>query len=727
MNSGQGEIRNPAVLVVDDEETIRLLARAALEKNNFEIHEASNGSQGLSLFEDLRPDLVLLDVIMPDFDGFATCESIRKLPGGDATPILMMTGLDDTVSINRAYEAGATDFITKPINWVLLIHRVRYMLRASRANRELRRSKARLANAQRIAKLGHWDWNIERNSVHWSDELFRIFGFRPQAFKPSKELFLRCIHPEDAASVRDSLEGILAQERPCNMDYRIIHSDGSQRFVHQQTEIIPGEDGKTRWMTGTIQDITELKHAEKQISFLAYYDSLTGLPNRALFKKYLRRALVYAERYEQKLAVLFLDLDLFKRFNDTLGHTVGDLLLKAVTDRLVASLRSNERVSRKVGHEASFSVARLGGDEFVVLLARIKEVPDAAKTTRHILSAFSDPFVIEGHEVFITASIGISLYPFDGQDIETLLKNADTAMYHAKSRGRNNYQFYSESMNSMALERLTLENNLRKALEREEFVLYYQPKLNTQTGKIAAIEALIRWQHPDLGLVLPSEFIPLAEETGLIVPIGEWVLQTACIQNRAWQDAGFRPLRIAVNLSSVQFRQPSRLIQAIRNALSSTGLAPDLLELELTESIIMENEQESIDILKQLKAMGLTISIDDFGTGYSSLSYLRQFPVDALKIDRSFLEGGTDDPGNSSLTAAIILMAHTLNLKAIAEGVETEEQLNFLRTLGCDEVQGFLVGRPLPGSEFTDLLKSDAERQIEVSTGDSISRCDEGF
>jgi len=389
---------------------------------------------------------------------------------------------------------------------------------------------------------------------------------------------------------------------------------------------------------------------------------------------------------------MFLDLDRFKIINDTLGHPMGDRLLKGVAQRLRSCLREGD------------TVARLGGDEFMVVLPAIAHAEDAARVGQRILDALSVPFNFEGHELHIGVSIGIALYPNDGKSAEALLKNADIAMYRAKEQGRNNYQFYTPALNDMAFERLTLENSLRRALERREFVVHYQPQVSLNTGQIVGMEALVRWRHPELGLVAPMKFIPVAEETGLIVPIGEWVLQMACAQNKAWQEAGFPPLRVTVNLSARFFRRKD-LMETVARILKETGLDPDYLELELTEGTTMENAEATIRTLHELKEMGVHLSIDDFGTGYSSLSYLKRFPLATLKIDRLFVQDITTSSDGAVITLAIIAMAHSLGLKVIAEGVETEEQLAFLRAHRCDEMQGYLFSRPIPAEAFTQLLR----------------------
>ncbi|MEC4675760.1 MAG: EAL domain-containing protein, partial [Nitrospirota bacterium] len=454
------------------------------------------------------------------------------------------------------------------------------------------------------------------------------------------------------------------------------------------------------------QEVMERQRAEEQIHHLAYYDSLTGLPNRIFYKELLTRSLTYAQRYEQILAILFIDLDNFKRINDSLGHNLGDQLLQAFAAKLEKTVRNSDYVARSEKNEITDTVSRPGGDEFMLLLNEISQVQDAASIAGRLLDDLTKPFVLEGHEVIVTASMGISVYPFDGEDAESLLKNAEIAVHHAKDQGKNNYQFYTESMNADVLERLTLENELHKALDRKELFLHFQPKIDTRTGKIAGVEALIRWNHPGRGLISPDQFIPLAEESGLIVPIGEWVLQTACLQCRAWYDAGFRQISVAVNLSGRQFEQPDLAETAVM-ALRDVGLATKYLVLEITESMIMQDPERAIVTLQEAKSMGIHVSIDDFGTGYSSLGYLRRFPLDSLKIDRSFVVNSAHNLNDAAIIKAIIALAHSLKLKVVAEGVETEEQEEFLRELDCDEMQGYLFSRPVTGEEIMELLDKE--------------------
>jgi diguanylate cyclase (GGDEF)-like protein len=441
------------------------------------------------------------------------------------------------------------------------------------------------------------------------------------------------------------------------------------------------------------------KQAEEAVQFVATHDALTGLPNRVLFNQSLDRALAVAMRHNRRLAVLFIDLDRFKLINDTLGHDAGDRLLIEIARRLTGGLR------------ASDTVARLGGDEFVVLIEEVTDPAAIIDIAQKLIQALAEPLTLSGHEYRMTASVGISSFPDDAQDIQGLLKNADIAMYRAKEQGRNNFQFYSARMNVHSVERLSMESGLRRALERDELVLHYQPKLDLRSGKVTGVEALVRWQHPEHGLVPPVKFIAVAEESGLIVPIGQWVLQTACRAHRAWSQAGLPHVRMAVNLSARQLLHAD-LVKEVDRVLERTGCEPGCLELEITESMVMQNPGRAVELIRELKALGIAISIDDFGTGYSSLAYLKRFPIDSLKIDRSFINDLPRDPGNMAITRAVIGMAHSLKLTVIAEGVETREQLEFLRGHECDEMQGYFFSKPVPEAQLAELLARGAGAKV---------------
>ena len=695
--------RSATVLVVDDDEPVRTFVRAALEHIGLEVCEAVNGAEALEQFGLRRPDIIVLDVMMPVMDGYTACSRLRGSVGGSRVPILMMTGLDDAEAIAGAYEHGATDFIMKPLSPVILSHRVRYMLRGSRTLDALLRSEARLGLAQRIAKIGNWEWHPQTGRFSASSELCRLMGIRPQDFGGTLDAFLQAVDAEDRERVEQALKRILTDRTPCDIDHRIVLPNGSEFVVNLQAEGIFDDQLKALTIVGTAQDISERKRSEREIHRLAYYDSLTGLPNRVLFKDRVGHAIAHARRYQYHLALLFLDLDRFKMINDTLGHNVGDLLLKHVADRLMESVRHSDSIGRTTDTAQTHELARLGGDEFTVLLTNLRDVQDASKVARRILEALARPFSVGGHEVFVTVSIGIALFPADGDSVDALLKNSDTAMYHAKEQGRNNFQYYSNAMNAEANERLLLEGEVRHATEREEFVVYYQPQIDLRSGCILGAEALLRWQHPQRGLLTPAEFLQAASDTGMIRTIDEWVLRTACRQNRIWQQRGLMIPSVSINLSNSLFHGTT-LLKAVEDMFAETGLAPDRLELELTESVAMRNVDTSIMVLQQLKTMGVQLAIDDFGTGYSSLSYLQRLPINRVKIDQSFVRELLSRVQPVPIVRAIIAMAHSLQLEVLAEGVEDERQRSILLAEGCDQAQGYLFGRPMPAAEFEKLL-----------------------
>jgi len=523
-----------------------------------------------------------------------------------------------------------------------------------------------------------------------SPQAERFLGYPNERWLTEPAFWADHLHSDDREGAVAFCKKVTEEKKDHTFEYRMVAADGRIVWLRDSVSVVV-EDGQPVKLRGVMVNITEQKQAEDRLRYLAHHDGLTDLPNRILFADRLGQALSRVRWHKRVVAVLFLDLDHFKRINDTLGHNMGDLLLKAVAERLSSCVRSGD------------TVARMGGDEFTIILADVAQAEDVPKVAQKIIDAVAKPFVLAGRELFVSTSMGISLFPNDGQDVQTLLKNADAAMYRAKEQGRNHYQHYSPAMNVRTLERLALESSLRHALERKELLLHYQPRVDLDTGQITCVEALLRWQYPDLGIVPPNQFIPLAEETGLIIPIGEWVLRTACQQNKLWQTMGLFPIRVAVNLSPRQFEEKN-FIETIATVLKDTGLDPNYLELELTENLLMKNAETSIATLRQLNAMEVQISVDDFGTGYSSLSYLRRFPIHALKIDQSFVRDITTDPDDSVIVTAMIILAHSLKLKVIAEGVETKEQLDFLRSLKCHEMQGYLFSRPLPEDELARLL-----------------------
>ena len=693
----RGRTRKPVVLVVEDEAGTRLLVRESLEGRGFALEECTSGEEAIAAFPKLHPDLVLLDVMMDGIDGFATCEAIRALPGGRDVPIVFMTGLDDIESVARAYESGATDFITKPITWLLLSHRIAYILRASSAFQDVAQSERKTraildAIPDSMVHLDQGgivlDLKLAEGKTHWVAAP-DAGGKRIHDLLPSDiaEQALRTA----ADVLRTGAASMFEWERKC---------EGERH--HYETRIVRSGDRDALLI---IRDITDRRQAEAEIARLAFYDTLTGLPNRLLFKDRLNQALLDANRYGRQVALMYLDLDRFKRINDTLGHSVGDRLLIAVAERVTTTFRRSDTVGRAGTDSEDITVARQGGDEFTVMLTNVDGAPQVSRIARRLLTALAVPFGIEGHEIFITGSIGIALYPVDGSDTETMQKNADTAMYEAKEHGRNTFQFYTQSMNSLAVQRLLIENHLNKAIERNELLLYYQPQFDLTSGVISGLEALVRWQHSELGMVSPGEFISLAEESGLIVSIGEWVIREACRQGVAWRRQGLPPVRISVNLSPYQLRDP-RLAGIIENALRVYGMDPECLELEITEGAIMKNVESALATLNQMRELGVAISIDDFGTGYSSLAQLKRLPMDRLKIDRSFIKDIPQSTDDQAITKVIILIGHNLGMKVLAEGVETRAQMTYLQECGCDEFQGYLFSPPLPAVAVPDFLAS---------------------
>jgi diguanylate cyclase (GGDEF)-like protein/PAS domain S-box-containing protein len=550
--------------------------------------------------------------------------------------------------------------------------------------------------AQHVPQV-FWITDAEQRRTLYASPNYELITGRPlDELEKDPKSWLAAIHEEDRQRVQHARK----QKAPLgtyDIEYRVLHADGGVRWVHDRAFPIHNVHGEVYRIAGIAEDVTEAKLSREQLAQLAHFDSLTGLPNRVLFNDRLRQAVAQAKRNNWIIGILFLDLDRFKLVNDTLGHVTGDLLLKQVAARLTGSLRPSDTVSR------------LSGDEFAVILPELASPQNAGHVAQKVLRALAAPYDLEGNEVFVTVSIGITLYPSDSNDIETLLRNADAAMYGAKSAGRNNYQYYTEAMNARAAEKLQLETRMRRALERHEFVLHYQPKVDIASGRISGLEALLRWQSSDQGLVPPAQFIPLLEETGLIVPVGEWVAQAACTQIRTWRDAGIRPVPVAINLSARQLRQPG-FSEVMRRALAESGIEPQLIQIEITESSLMENPEEAIIILKQLEALGILLAADDFGTGYSSLSYLKRFPLDALKIDRSFVRDITVDADDAVIARTVITLAHSLGLRVVAEGVENEEQLRFLGENRCDEAQGYLFSKPLPAEACAALL--GAERPL---------------
>jgi len=693
----------PKVLLIDDDEVNLLLTGAALRERGFQITEATSGQLALNMIAESAPDIIVLDALMPGLDGFETCRRLRALPGFESSPVLMLTGLDDEASITRAYQAGATDFFVKSQQWSLLAGRLRYLLRSSRTRIELERSKARLARAQDLARMGSFDWHKD-SGFTMAPEALRVLGRGPQDGLDFVSA-MRMVPLEERSAFLRLLRDVLLHNSVLVTDLTVNLMDGRQRVVHVEAEPEFNEQGAAAGYTGVVQDVTDRRQAEDRIRQLAHFDALTGLPNRRQLIWRVERAIEQARRGGHEVGLLLIDLDRFKVINDTLGHAAGDELLVEVGHRLRACVRHSDQVMEGMleavggrSHRTLEAVGRLGGDEFVALLPEVNDERDAERVAQRVLDAMREPIFIAGQECFVTASVGIALFPRDGQSMADLLRNSDVAMYAVKSQGRNAAAIYTPQLAGRGREKLELESALHKALERNEIVLHYQPKIDVRAGRIVGAEALMRWRRGDR-LVPPGDFIPLAEETGLIVPLSEWALKEAARQAKVWQlNFGFSD-SIAVNLPSRLFER-SDLVEHIHQCVSAVGVPHRVIQLEITENNLMKDLQNVIPALHRLNEVGVEISIDDFGTGYSSLAYLTTLPISEVKIDRTFVRDLGITTESSAVVTAIIALARALNLRVIAEGVETIRQMDELTRLGCDHMQGFLFAKAMAPDEF---------------------------
>lgn len=712
-----------SILIVDDDPQDCRLLQALLGHEGYVTRTAASGEQALASITDDPPDLILLDVMMPGLDGRQVTSAIKADPATRNIPIIMVTAQSDHEARLAALEAGAEDFLTKPVDRSELWLRVRNLLRLKSLSDLLENHAATLA-AQVQARTADLQAQtkelqartedlqrfrtamdatddeitlVSRNSmriVEVNTAASRMLGYTREELLELGPMDLTSIPRYQLEAEYDAI--IAGQGRSETID-TAQRKDGSSFpiEVHRHAQR-SGDD----WIIVRVaRDITARVEAESRLQQLARFDPLTGLLNRARFGETLTRTLGYAASIGQTVAVLFLDLDDFKSVNDTYGRGVGDELLIQVSDRLINLVRVRD------------TVGRLGGDEFALILMMAQGSHNAAVLAEKIQSALAEPFYPDGHEMAVTTSIGITLYPDDATDTETLLTFADTAMYQAKRAGRDTFQFFTREMNTEGLRRRELEIALRQAVKNAEFVLHYQPKVDLGSGQVVGVEALLRWARPGYGLVPPDEFIYALEECGLIVEVGRWVIMAACEQIRDWTRRGINPVQVAVNLSELQFEKGD-LHADVLHALRTCGVPAELLELELTESILMKNTDHTLIILEKLKAAGVQISIDDFGTGYASFAYLRRFRIDKLKIDRSFITDVTDNPNDAAIALAIIQLGHSLNLKVIAEGVETASQLAYLRLHKCDQVQGYFFSRPLPITELEQLLLAGTSLQV---------------
>ncbi len=708
MCKSAGPDASPALtlLVVDDvPANIHELLEAL--KDEYRIQVARSGPKAIELVESATPpDLILLDILMPEMDGYEVCRRIKATPAGSRIPIIFVTVVDATQEKVKGFGIGAADYITKPFDIDEVRARVRTHLELSRLRHVLEELVAQRTllleqSEEKYRILAEYSPNWEYwtsaggGLLYMSPACQDVSGYAPADFFADPGLLDNIVHAEDQALWQAHCpDRLVADAEP--LIFRIQDRDGGERWIEHVCKPVFDRNDQFLGRRGSNRDITARRHAEQKLDFFTHRDPLTGLPNRTLFAELLSHAIEHAKHGSTSFGLLFLDLDHFKTINESLGHRLGDQLLIAVGKRLRTLLPKVD------------TMARIGGDEFNVIVECDESLPGIDLVAQRMIEVLHEPFILDEHTVYIGISIGIALYPVDGQDAETLQSNADAALYQAKMQGRGVLRFFSPEMTHRAKDRLTLEAELRGALDRpgsQELRLYYQPQISLSDRRIIGLEALLRWEHPQRGMISPAAFIPLAEESGLVVRLGDWVLRNACHQIKAWCDAGLAPAQTAVNISAVQLSR-GHLVESVQAALQETGLAPERLELEITESFVMVDRAQSFKSVSGLKALGVRLSIDDFGTGYSSLAYLQQLDVDQLKIDLSFVRDVTINRSNASIVKAIIAMGHSLGLQVIAEGVEQPEQASYLATLRCDAIQGYLVSRPLPAEEMTRFLSN---------------------
>ncbi len=691
------------LLVEDNPGDARLLREMLNDQGLHETdltHVARLGEAEKHLAEN-KVDIILLDLGLPDAQGLGAVRRTHAV--APRVPLVVLTGMDDEVLAAQALQEGAQDYLIKgQIEARGLLRALRYAIERKAMEEALFVEKERaqvtlncigdaVACTDSAGNITFLNLVAEK-MTGWS--LLEASGL------PMAEV-LRILDASSRETTPNPMEIAVGQNQTVHLPLNsiLIRRDGFEIPIEDSVSPIHDREGQPTGAVIVFRDVSAARAMALQIVHSAQHDFLTGLPNRMLLNDRLSQAISLAPRHFKKVAILFLDLDGFKHINDSLGHPTGDKLLQSIGKRLVECVRGSDTVSRQ------------GGDEFVVLLSEVERSEDTAITARRMLQAVAESHSIDQHDLHVTTSIGVSVYPDDGLDAETLIKNADTAMYQAKENGRQSYQFFKPAMNVRAVERQAIEESLRRALDRNEFVVHYQPKVNLKTGAITGAEALLRWTHPARGPVPPAQFIPVAEDCGLILPIGRWVLREACQQARAWVDAGLPLNTMAVNISAMEFRNEA-FLQGIFSILQDTGLPPQFLELELTESVLMKHAEATESILRSLRARGVQLAVDDFGTGYSSLSYLRKFPIDALKIDQSFVRQITTSPDQTTIVTAVISMGRSLKLRVVAEGVETREELAFLQAHQCDEAQGYYFGRPMVAPEFARMLETGISNTV---------------
>jgi diguanylate cyclase (GGDEF)-like protein len=705
------ERTRPLILIADDDPIIGIVASAAIELGGMDVVLASGGEEALALFAEVRPDAVLLDVMMPDLDGYEVCRRLRVLPAATRVPVLMMTALDDSSSIDRAFECGCSGFVTKPLHPVLLVHWVRFQLRAAHAVLAAEEAADRLSRAQTLARLAQWELDLTSARLDWSPATRLVFGDALVDGAPSTEAFLAWVHKDDRARVARAL----AQPEAHRLDYRLMLPGIGERIVHQEAELVESAGPLGRRLLGATQDVTDLRLAERMIQRMTLEDELTGLPNRESARRALDSAIADAAP-TSTVAVLKVGLDNFARINDVFGRPVGDVLLKSFAARLeqkVHDLQAKGELPTTAG-DTQVLVGRAGADQFIVLLPGLRDAGEAARVVRALLGELEAPFDVGGAELTVTSSVGVATFPADGDDADVLLERAVAAMNHAKTGGRNQFRFFAPAIQEGVERSHYVETSLRAALQSgQNLALHYQPKVELPSRRATGVEALVRWtgSGPPIS---PFELVTVAEATGLIGALGDWVLLTGCVQAKTWQEQGLLGIRMAINIAPSHFAAPD-FVERLTRVIDEVGLAPDALELEITEGTMMKNTASVTETLAAIKALGVHVALDDFGTGYSSLSYLTTLPIDTLKVDRSFVSGLGKNRKYDTITSVIVGLAQRLGVDVVVEGVETEEQLAFFEDLGTITIQGWYFAKAMPSGPATKWLREqNAESRVVV-------------
>ncbi|MEN8179271.1 MAG: EAL domain-containing protein [Pseudomonadota bacterium] len=678
------------ILIVDDDPAVGILAEAALADETNQISIASDGEAALRILESTPPSLLLLDVVMPVKDGFEVCQELLDDSNQHQFPIIMITGLDDEQSIERAYQLGVTGFITKPINWLVLKHQIQFVLRAWHDRQALSESKERYSLAARGANDGLWDWNIKQGYVYFSPRWLEMLGYQETELNGNLSNWIKLIHPEDRELFKTELDSHVAgHSEKFELEYRIQNHQGRYRWMLCRGLAIHDQQNTAYRMAGSQTDISEQKSAEFQLMHDALHDILTGLPNRSLLMERISYNINLLQRNKTSyFALAFLDLDRFKTINDSLGHHVGDLLLQEVGKRIRDLLRDTDLL------------ARIGGDEFVILFSEFHDLQSLISIVERVRRKIALPFTIQKDVLRISASIGISVSEGQYSQPEDILRDADIAMYRAKESGKNRFEIFNPGMHQRASRVLSIESALHDALEKNELRIHYQPIYKLKKQKLVGFEALLRWQHPKQGLLMPQDFLEIAEDSGLIVPLGRWAITQAVEQIRKWRSSipQLKHAYVSINLSSKEFSQ-NDLFEYIDNLLKKSELPAGSLKLEITETVLIDNFERALTVMTALRDRGIDLSIDDFGTGFSSLSYLHNFPFDTLKIDQAFVRKLDKNSNSLSIVKAIITLAHNLGLSVVAEGGETTKEIECLRRLGCEYGQGFKFALPQSAEE----------------------------